>query len=111
MKRSLLFLTLALLLAGGGVAGWWFLVRQAPADDATAAAQPETTAPTYVEIDRLTVPVVRGDRVRHHMAFLIVLELKSEDDEVAGADVAAAALEELKEINANRRVISRALRA
>ena len=37
-------------------------------------------------------------------------ELAAEDDEVAGADVAAAAMQELAEINAQRRVISKALR-
>jgi hypothetical protein len=37
-------------------------------------------------------------------------ELRREDDEVAGADVADATVEELREINAGRRVISRALR-
>ncbi len=37
-------------------------------------------------------------------------ELAAEDDEVAGYDVAAAAMQELAEINAQRRVISKALR-
>ena len=37
-------------------------------------------------------------------------ELDREDDEVAGADVAEAMLKELAEVNAQRRVMSKALR-
>jgi len=46
-----------------------------------------------------------------YAAWVDMKELEAEDDEVAGIEVADAALQELKEINASRRVMSRALRA
>ena len=46
-----------------------------------------------------------------YAAWVDMEELHREDDEVAGADVADATLLELREINDNRRRISRALRA
>ena len=45
-----------------------------------------------------------------YAAWVDMKELEAEDDEVAGIEVADAALQELKEINAGRRVMSRALR-
>ena len=45
-----------------------------------------------------------------YAAWVDMDELHREDDEVAGMDVAMAAMEELKEINRNRRSIGRALR-
>jgi hypothetical protein len=44
-------------------------------------------------------------------AWVDMEELRREDDEVAGIEIADAALQELKEINSGRRVISKALRA
>ncbi len=43
-------------------------------------------------------------------AWVDMNELKSEDDEVAGIEVAEAAVEELRQINSQRRVMSKALR-
>lgn len=80
MKRIVVLLSLALLLAGGGAAGWWLLLREAPDEAEQAAAQAAVSDPSFVEVDRIMVPVVLGGRVQQLMSFLIVLEVANDDE-------------------------------
>lgn len=81
MKRAAIFLTLILVLAGGGVAGWWFMLREAPAETAEDAPRQEQGAgPMFVDVDPMTVPVIRDGRVVQHMSFVVVLQVESEEE-------------------------------
>ena len=72
----------------------------------------ESTNIFRVLIKTLLKAGIITERTRHiYAAWVDMEELRGEDDEVAGIEVAEAAVEELREINRHRRVISKALRA
>ena len=73
MKKIIIIL-LVLLLLGGGAAGYFFLFR----DNDAAAEKHEAPAPKageFVEIDPVSLPVIRGGKVSKLVTFRIVLEL------------------------------------
>lgn len=77
MKKLILIVLVLLLLAGGGGgAYWWFFMRAA---DETADAPPPPPEPAvFVEMDALTIPVIRGGAVAKYV--LLKLSLQVEDE-------------------------------
>ena len=78
-------------------------VLEAFTDEDRRSQMTENTNIFRVLIKTLLKAGIITDRTRHvYAAWVDMDELASEDDEVAGADVAARAMEELKEINSGR---------
>ncbi len=86
-------------------------VLEAFTDDDRRKSMTESTNIFRVLIKTLLKAGIITDRTKDvYAAWVDMNELKREDDEVAGIEVAEAAVEELREINRNRRVMSKALR-
>jgi hypothetical protein len=86
-------------------------VLEAFTDEDRRASMTESTNIFRVLIKTLLKAGIITERTKHvYGAWVDMNELKAEDDEVAGIEVAEAAVRELTEINADRRVMSRALR-
>jgi hypothetical protein len=86
-------------------------VLEAFTDEDRRKAMRESTNIFRVLIKTLLKAGIITERTRPiYAAWVDMEELRREDDEVAGSDVAEAALVELREINSRRRVMSRALR-
>ena len=86
-------------------------VMEAFTDEDRRESMTESTNIFRVLIKTLLKAGIITERTRPtYAAWVDMDELHREDDEVAGMDVAMAAMEELKEINDSRRKISRALR-
>lgn len=75
MKKILLILVLLLCLAGGGGATWWFFLR-GEAPDAPAAEQ-VASAPAFIELPSMAVPVIRRDGSIRTFLIQLALELPS----------------------------------
>ena len=80
MKRFLILSVILLVLGGGAGAAWWFLLREPPQDEEQTAELPEIADLISVDVDPLTVPVIRDGRVVQHMSFLVVLRVNDEDE-------------------------------
>lgn len=73
MKKFVVILVVLLLLAGaGGGAYWWLFMRGG--EPAAEQAEPEAE-PLYVELDPLTVPVIRGGAVAKYILLEVTLEV------------------------------------
>jgi hypothetical protein len=91
MLRLLLLCAVVVLVTGGGAAGWWFGLRGEPFPFASAQASegdPAATGPSgaVVDLDPMTVPVMRDGQVRELVTFMVQLEVA---DETAGEVVKA----------------------
>ena len=83
-KLIVLLLVLILLLgAGGGGAYWWFFLRAAD-EMAEPEAPPPPDPPVFVQLEALTVPVIRGGAVAKYVLLKIALEV---EDEGAKAEI------------------------
>ena len=81
MKRAAIFLVLILFLGAAGGAGWWFMLREKPAETAEETpSQDEAARPIFVDVDPMTVPVIRDGRVAQHMSFVVVLQVDGEEE-------------------------------
>ncbi len=84
MKLVILLVAMLLVLGGGGGAGYYFFVV-APAAEEEAAASAEAEAlrapktAGYVEMEPVTAPVWRRNRISHY--FFIALSLEVTDSE------------------------------
>jgi flagellar protein FliL len=79
MKRVAIFFVLFLVLGGGGVAGWWFMLGRATGErDEAAQHQEQGPQPIFVDLDPVTVPVIRDGQVIQHMTFVVVLQVGTE---------------------------------
>ncbi len=86
-------------------------VLEAFGEEDRRKAMTENTNIFRVLIKTLLKAGIITDRTKHvYGNWVNMAELHAEDDEVAGIDVAEAALKELAEINSQRRVMSKALR-
>jgi rubrerythrin len=87
-------------------------ILEAFTDEDRRRSMTESTNIFRVLIKTLLKAGIITERTRPIYATWVDMEeLRREDDEVAGMDVAEATVDELREINAGRRVISRALRS
>jgi len=76
MKKLILIVLVLLLLAGGGGGGyWWFFMRGA--DEAAAPPPPEPAV--FVEMEALTIPVIRGGAVAKYVLLQVALEVEDEE--------------------------------
>ena len=86
-------------------------VLEAFGEEDRRKAMTENTNIFRVLIKTLLKAGIITDRTKHvYGNWVDMAELHAEEDEVAGIDVAEAALKELAEINSHRRVMSKALR-
>jgi hypothetical protein len=86
-------------------------IQEAFTDEDRRQSMTESTNIFRVLIKTLLKAGIITDRTKPvYAAWVDMEELRQEDDEVAGIDVADATVDELREINADRRKISRALR-
>jgi flagellar FliL protein len=81
MKKLVIILILLLLLGGGlgGGAYWWFFMDGASLVLGDAEPEPEPEIPRiYVEMNALTIPVIRGGAVAKYILLQISLEVPDE---------------------------------
>ena len=75
MKKLILIVVLLLLLAGGGGgAYWWFFMRGG--DPAAEEAPPPPEPAVFVEMEPLTIPVIRGGAVAKYVLLKLSLEVE-----------------------------------
>jgi flagellar basal body-associated protein FliL len=73
--KKLLPILLVLILAGG--AAWWFLLREAePESEGAEHHESAALGPSFIDLDPLTVPVVRDGVVERVVRIDLSLELK-----------------------------------
>jgi flagellar FliL protein len=85
VKKLIILLVLLILLLGGagGGAYWWFFLREG-ANEALPEKAPPPPPPVFVEMEALTVPVIRGGAVAKYVLLKVTLEV---DGQAARADV------------------------
>ncbi|MDR3515443.1 MAG: hypothetical protein P4M00_06490 [Azospirillaceae bacterium] len=88
MIKILLILLMALIFGGAGLAGGWFLFRHNPVVTAEASPPPPPpaapvvdSAPVFVKVGPLILPVIGKDRVDQVVTLVVALEVA--DDGVA----------------------------
>lgn len=89
-KKLLIIVGAVVLLAGGGGgAAFMMMGGDPPPEEETADAAAEELAPKitdldddpiYLRMDGMTVPVLKGNRIRHYLFLNMMLEMNSEDD-------------------------------
>lgn len=89
-KKLLIIVGAVVLLAGGGGgAAFMMMGGDPPPEEETADAAAEEIAPKvtdldddpiYLRMDGMTVPVLKGNRIRHYLFLNMMLEMNSEDD-------------------------------
>lgn len=78
MKKLLIFGLLGLLLlGGGGGAYWWFMMRDA-GEEAAEAEPPPQDPPVFLELDSLTIPVIRSGSIARYVLLKITLEVEDQ---------------------------------
>ncbi|MCR9219585.1 MAG: hypothetical protein NXI21_05100 [Alphaproteobacteria bacterium] len=78
MKKLLIFGLLGLLLlGGGGGAYWWFMLRDA-GEEAAEAEPPPQDPPVFLELDSLTIPVIRSGSIVKYVLLKITLEVEDQ---------------------------------
>lgn len=92
VNKKLLIIVGAVVLLGGGGGGAAFMMMggdpppaeetaeaEAVVEDAQKAADLDDD-PIYLRMDGMTVPVLKGNRIRHYLFLNMMLEMNSEDD-------------------------------
>lgn len=75
MKRIILAVVAILLVGGGGAAAWFFFLKAAPGDD-IRDVHDTASKPEFLEIDSLSVPVIKDGRVQKYVLLRLTLEMK-----------------------------------
>lgn len=78
-KLILIVLPLLLLLAGGGGAAYYFLILKPAEENAEPEPPPPPPDPVLVEIDAMTIPVIRQGSVRKYVLVKITLQVADQD--------------------------------
>ena len=81
MKKLLLIVIPVLLLFGsaGGAAYYWFVLKDASEEMAEPEPPPPPPDPELVQLDSLTIPVIRQGAVQKYILLKITLQLKDQD--------------------------------
>ena len=75
MKRLIVAGLAVLLIAGGGAAAWFFFLKAAPGDN-VRDVHDTAGKPEFLDIDSLSVPVIRDGRVQKYVLLRLTLEMK-----------------------------------
>jgi len=80
MKKIVLIVLPLLLLLGGGGAGYYFMVLKPAAEETAEPEPPPPPAnPVLVEIDAMTIPVIRQGSVRKYVLVKVTLQVADRD--------------------------------
>jgi len=89
MKKMVIFGALGLLVLGGGGAGAFMMMSGGAEEAAEAQEKVEevvSSEPVYLRMEGLTVPIIRGNRIRHYIFLNVTLEMSgnsARDDAMA----------------------------
>lgn len=78
-KLILIVLPLLLLLGGGGAGAYYFLVLKPAEQNAEPEPPPPPPDPVLVEIDAMTIPVIRQGSVRKYILVKVTLQVLDQD--------------------------------
>ena len=78
-KLILIVLPLLLLLGGGGGAAYYFLVMKPAEETAEPEPPPPPVDPVLVEIDAMTIPVIRQGSVRKYVMVKVTFQVIDQD--------------------------------
>ena len=78
-KLILIVLPLLLLLAGGGGAAYYFLILAPAQENAEPEPPPPPPDPVLVELDGMTIPVIRQGSVRKYILVEVTLQVKDQE--------------------------------
>ena len=76
MKRIILIVVAVLLIAGAGAAAWFFFVKAKPEDHVRDDPHETAGKPEFLDVDSLSVPVIRDGRLQKYIMLRLTLELK-----------------------------------
>ncbi len=95
MKKLLLIIIPILLLLGsaGGAAYYWFVLKDATGEAEVAEPPPPPPDPELVQLDSLTIPVIRNGSVQKYILLKITLQLMDQD----GKELALRVMPRIKE--------------
>ena len=82
MKKFIIIVFILLLLVGGGIGGMTFMGMgpfATPADEEVEEEIPEIPS-VYVDIDPLSIPIFKGDRVVATLMIVIKVETQGDDN-------------------------------
>ena len=81
MKKLLLIVLPVLLLLGsaGGGAYYWFVLRVAAEEPAEPEPPPPPPDPELVQLDSITIPVIRQGAVQKYVLLKVTLQLADQD--------------------------------
>lgn len=75
----LIVLPLLLLLGGGGGAAYYFLMMKPAEETAEPEPPPPPVDPVLVEIDAMTIPVIRQGSVRKYVMVKVTFQVADQD--------------------------------
>ena len=78
-KLILIVLPLLLLLGGGGGGAYYFFVLKPAEENAEPEPPPPPPDPVLVEIDAMTIPVIRQGSVRKYVLVKVTLQVTDQD--------------------------------
>jgi len=80
MKKLILIgLPLLLLLGGGGGGAYYYFVMKPAEENAEPEPPPPPADPVLVEIDNMTIPVIRQGTVRKYILVKVTLQVADQD--------------------------------
>ncbi|WP_425405127.1 hypothetical protein [Hwanghaeella sp.] len=95
MKKLLLIIIPVLLLFGtaGGAAYYWFVLKDATEEPAEPEPPPPPPDPELVQLESLTIPVIRQGTVKKYILLKITLQVMDQD----GKELANQVMPRIKE--------------
>lgn len=86
MKRIILAVVAVLLIAGAGAAAWFFFIKAKPEDHVRDDVHETAGKPEFLELDSLSVPVIRGGRLDKYIMLRLTLEMKDAKAKAVGKE-------------------------
>ena len=85
MNRIVIIIIAILVIAGAGGAIWYFFMQaDAPIEDQTGENKSSLEESEFVDIENLSIPVIREGRVDRYILISVSLEMRDQDSKALG---------------------------
>ena len=85
MKRIVIIIIAIFVIAGAGGAIWYFFMQaDAPIEDQTGENKSSFEESEFVDIENLSIPVIREGRVDRYILISVSLEMRDQDSKALG---------------------------
>jgi len=85
MNRIVIIIIAIFVIAGAGGAIWYFFMQaDAPIEDQTGESKSSLEESEFVDIENLSIPVIREGRVDRYILISVSLEMRDQDSKALG---------------------------